>query len=134
MQRSVGQIQLFQCYLRDLGKSIGVRAIAAQVFRTVPDSTGKNTMKTTGISICNFDVATRLIARPQARHRVRRLPIGWILLDKVAWVGLALFFTVGFAVALNLFAGRSPLDPGPCHACVLFFAWSAILLGSSWNA
>jgi hypothetical protein len=91
-------------------------------------------MKTARVNTWDVNVATRLIAKPQARHRVRRLPIGWILLDQVAWVGLALFFTAGFAVALNLFAGRSPLDPGPCHACVLFFAWSAILLGSSWNA
>ncbi len=91
-------------------------------------------MKIARMNTYDVSVATRLIARPHARHRVRRLPIGLILLGQVAWVGLALFFTAGFAVGLYLFAGRSPLDPGPLHACALFFAWSAILLGSSWNA
>jgi len=80
------------------------------------------------------NVATRLMARPQARRRVRRLPIGLILLGQGAWVGLALFFTAGFAVGVSLFTGRSALDPGPLNACVLFFTWSAILLRSTWNA
>jgi hypothetical protein len=47
---------------------------------------------------------------------------------------LALFFTAGFAVALSLFTGRAALDPGPLHACFLFFAWCVILFGSTGNA
>jgi hypothetical protein len=82
----------------------------------------------------NADVATRLTARPQDRDRVRRCPIGLILLGQVAWVGLALFLTAGFAVALNLFAGRSALARGPFDACVFFFAWCAILFGTTCNA
>jgi len=74
------------------------------------------------------------MARPEARRRVRRHPIGLIVLGQVAWVGVALFLTAGFAVGVTLFTGRSALDLGPLHACVLFFAWSAILLGSTWNA
>jgi hypothetical protein len=31
-------------------------------------------------------------------------------------------------------SGRSALEPGPLHACILFLTWSAILLGSLWNA
>jgi hypothetical protein len=91
-------------------------------------------MKIARMNTHDVNVATRLMARPQARHRVRRLPIGLILFRPVAWIGLAMFLTAGFAVALSLFAGRSALDPGPLHACVLFFGWCAILLASTWNA
>jgi hypothetical protein len=111
-----------------------VRAVAVQVFRTVLDLTGETTMKVARVSTYNVSAATRLIARPHARHQVRRLPIGLILLNQVASVSLALFFTAGFAVGLKLYTGRSPLDPGPLHACALFFAWSAMLVRSSWNA
>jgi hypothetical protein len=79
-------------------------------------------------------VATRIVARPKARHGVCRLPIGLILLGQLAWVGLALFLTAGFAVGVDLFTGRSAIDPGSLRACAWFFAWSAILLGSTWNA
>jgi hypothetical protein len=79
-------------------------------------------------------LAAQPMAMPQAGHRVPRLPIGLILLGQVAWVGLALFLTAGFAVGVSLFAGRSALDPGPRHACGLFFAWCVILIGSTQNA
>jgi hypothetical protein len=77
---------------------------------------------------------TRPIAKPPARCRVCLPPVGFILLRQVLWVGLALFLTAGFAVSVSVFAGRSALDEGPCHACALFFVWCVILLGSSSNA
>jgi hypothetical protein len=91
-------------------------------------------MKNARMNTYDVNVATRLMARPQTRHRVRRLPVGLILLGQVAWIGLALFLTAGFAVGVDLFTGRSALDPNPLHACALFFVWCAILLGSTWNA
>ncbi len=91
-------------------------------------------MTTARMNISDANVATQLIARPQARHRVRRLPIGLIVLHQVGWVALTLFFTAGFAIALGLFTGQSAPEPGPLRACALLFVWSAILLGSMWNA
>ena len=89
-------------------------------------------------SVCmntsNVNVARRLTARPHAGHRVRRRPIGLILLGEIAQVGLALFLTAGLAVALSVFAGRSAIDPGPLQACAFFFAWCVILFGSTCNA
>ena len=56
------------------------------------------------------------------------------LLSQAAWIGLALFVTSAFAVAVSLFTGRPALEPGPLQACSLFFTWCVILLGSTWNA
>ncbi len=74
-------------------------------------------MKIARMNTNDVRVATRLIAMPHAPHQVRRFPIGLILLGQVARVGLALFFTAGFAAGLSLIAGQSPLDPGPLLAC-----------------
>jgi hypothetical protein len=82
----------------------------------------------------DINLATRLAARPRARHRVRRHPIGMILLGQAAWIGLALFLTSAFAVAVSLFTGRHALEPGPLQACSLVFVWCVILFGSAWNA
>jgi len=112
-----------------------VRAIADQVFRTLlSNPQGETTMKSDRIDTYRVDVATRLPARPPCRPRVRRLPIGLILLRHVGWVGLALFLTAGYAAGLNLHTEQSALAPGPLHACALFFAWCVILLGPSRNA
>ena len=89
--------------------------------------TGNTTMNIARMNTNNVNIAARLTATRQARHRDRRLPIGSILLNHVAWVGLALLFTAGFAVALSVFAGRSALDPGPARASPLIFAWCLIL-------
>lgn len=86
------------------------------------------------LNTAHANIATRLMARPQVRHRGRRLPIGLIVVHQVGWVALTLFLTAGFAIALGLFTGHSAPEPGPLRACVLFFAWSATLLGSMWNA
>ncbi len=91
-------------------------------------------MKLARMNAFDVHVATRLEARPPARDRVRRPPVGLILLRQLSWVVLALFLTAGLALGLRVFAGRSALDPGTFHACTLFFAWCAILLGSTWNA
>jgi hypothetical protein len=82
----------------------------------------------------NVTIAARLMTRQRPRHLFRRFPIRFILFGQVAWVGLALVLTAGFGIALRLFAGRSALDPGPLHACALFFVWCMILLGSTSNA
>jgi hypothetical protein len=91
-------------------------------------------MKLARMNAFDVQVATRLELKPPARDRVRRIPSGWILVRRVAWVGLALFFTAGFAFGLSVYGGRSALDPGPFHACILFFAWCALLLGPTWDA
>jgi hypothetical protein len=91
-------------------------------------------MKLARMNAYDLQVATRLELRPPARDSVRRIPSGWILLRRVAWVALALFFTSGFAVGFSVYGGRSALDPAPFHACTLFFAWCALLLGSTWDA
>ena len=91
-------------------------------------------MKLARMETHDVQVVTPLIAKPPARFQVHRTRVGLILLRQVSWVGLALFLTAGLAVGLNAFAGRSAFDSGPLHACTLFFAWCAILLGSSWNA
>jgi hypothetical protein len=91
-------------------------------------------MSITRLNTADANVATRLTAKPQARHRGPRLPFGLIVLNQVGWVALALFFTAGFAIALSTFTGRSALEPDLLTACALFFGWSSILLGSMWNA
>ena len=91
-------------------------------------------MKNTRMNTYDVHVARPLMARPSARYRVRRPPVGLILLRQLPWVGLALFLTAAYAVGLSVFAGRSALDPGPLHACIWFFAWCALLLGSSSNS
>jgi hypothetical protein len=91
-------------------------------------------MTLTRLNTSDVKVASRLVDQPQDGRQVLRRPIGWVLLGHIAWVGLALFLTAGFAVALSLFTGRSAMDPGPLHTCVFFFAWCVISLGSTCNA
>ncbi len=86
------------------------------------------------MNTCNIHGAPRLTTRPLARHRVRRHPIGIILISQAAWIGLALFVTSAFAVAVTLFTRRPALEPGPLEACSLVFTWCVILLGSTRNA
>jgi hypothetical protein len=91
-------------------------------------------MSLTRLNTSDVNVATRLVNRPQDGRQVHRRQIGWVLLGQIAWVGLALFVTAGFAVALSLFTGRSAMDPGPLHACAFFFVWCVMSLGSTCNA
>jgi hypothetical protein len=77
---------------------------------------------------------TRLMGKTHIRLPAHRLSIGFNLLNQCACVGLALFLTLGFAVSLSLFAGRSALDPGPISACAWFFTWCITLFVTTWNA
>jgi hypothetical protein len=91
-------------------------------------------MKLPRINSFDASIETRLMDGPQARHRVRRLPIGSILLRHAASVGLALLLTAGFAAGLSLYAGRFWLDARPLGTCGWFFAWCVLLLGAASNA
>ena len=55
----------------------------------------------------NVNIATRFRAGPAGPTPGPSTPDRIDPVNHVAWVGLALFFTAGFAVALSVFAGQS---------------------------
>jgi hypothetical protein len=46
-------------------------------------------------------------------------------------VGLALFLTAGFAIALNLYTGLTIGSPNMVRACAGFFVWTLVLVSCS---
>jgi hypothetical protein len=54
------------------------------------------------------------------------------LLAFVGRVGLALFLTAGFAIALDLYTGLTMGSPSMVRACAGVFLWTLVLVSSSW--
>jgi hypothetical protein len=130
----LNEIQRPRFHSSEWGNTIGLRAIADKNLLATVSTIREIYDEKRATTPLSFSQSSVFTARPQARYPVCRPPFGLILLGQVAWVGLALSLTAGFAVGQSLVAGRPALDPGSVHACALFFAWSAMLLGSSWNS